>query len=135
MAATFELEVATPDRLVVREQATEAQLPGKDGYVGVLPEHAPLLGELGVGVLTYVVNGKTQSLVVGGGWMEVLADKVRVLATVAEKADEIDVARAQAALERAEKRLRETGEHDIPRALGAAERARARLAIAAQYGR
>ena len=135
MAGTFELEIATPDRLIVRENATEAQVPGKDGYLGILPEHAPLLTELGAGLLTYVVGGVSHTVVVGGGWMEVLQTSVRVLATVAEKPNEIDPKRAQSALERAETRLRDAGENDIPRALAAADRARARMAVAAEFGR
>ena len=117
MAATFELEVATPDRLIVREQATEATVPGKDGYLGILPEHAPLLTELGAGALTYTVGGVSHTVMVGGGWMEVLQTSVRILATVAEK------------------RLKDAGENDISRALAAANRARARMAVAAEFGR
>ena len=135
MAATFELEVATPDRLIVREQATEATVPGKDGYLGILPEHAPLLTELGAGALTYTVGGVSHTVMVGGGWMEVLQTSVRILATVAEKPNEIDLKRAQGALDRAEKRLKDAGENDISRALAAANRARARMAVAAEFGR
>jgi len=135
MAATFELEVATPDRLIVREQVADAQVPGKDGYLGILPDHAPLLTELGAGALTYTVGGASHTVMVGGGWMEVLSASVRILATVAEKPNEIDLKRAQGALDRADKRLKESGEMDIPRALAAADRARVRLAVAAEFGR
>jgi len=135
MAGTFELEVATPDRLLVREQVTDAEAPGRNGYLGILPDHAPLLTELAPGVLTYTTAGGKRSVVVGGGWMEVLPTGVRVLATVAENPNEIDLKRAEAALDRAERRLKESGEMDIPRALAAAERARARVAAAAQFGR
>jgi F-type H+-transporting ATPase subunit epsilon len=135
MAATFELEVATPDRLIVREQVSEASAPGRDGYLGILPEHAPLLTELAPGLLSYTVGGSKHTVFIGGGWMEVLPASVRVLAAVAEKPNEIDQKRAQTALDRAEKRLRESGEMDIARALAAAERARARLAVAVEYGR
>jgi F-type H+-transporting ATPase subunit epsilon len=135
MAATFELEVATPDRLLVREQVSEAEAPGRNGYLGILPDHAPLLTELAPGTLSYTVGGAKRALVVGGGWMEVLPTGVRVLATVAENPNEIDLKRAEAALERAERRLKESGEMDIPRALAAAERARARVSAAATFGR
>ena len=135
MAATFELEVATPDRLIVREQVGEAQVPGKDGYLGILPDHAPLLTELGAGALTYTVGGTSHTVMIGGGWMEVLPASVRILATGAERPNEIDLKRAQGALDRSEKRLKESGELDISRALAAADRARARLAVAAEFGR
>jgi F-type H+-transporting ATPase subunit epsilon len=132
MPATFELEVATPDRLLLKEQVKEAQIPAKNGYVGVLPEHAPLLSELGAGTLTYTVGDQSHSVVVSGGWVEVLPGSTRVLADSAERPNEIDLKRAQEALERAERRLKEGGDWDIARALAAAERARARLAAAAK---
>ncbi|MFN0102302.1 MAG: ATP synthase F1 subunit epsilon [Bryobacteraceae bacterium] len=132
MAATFELEVATPDRLLVKDQVTEAQIPAKNGYLGVLPEHAPLLSELGSGLLSYMIGGKLHSVVVSGGWVEVLPTGTRVLAATAERPDEIDLKRAQESLDRAERRLKEAGDWDIARALRAAERARARVEAAAK---
>jgi F-type H+-transporting ATPase subunit epsilon len=135
MAETFELEVATPDRLLVKDQVTEAQIPAATGYVGVLPEHAPLLAELGSGLLTYSLGGKTHSVVVSGGVLEVLPTHVRVLTLTAERPDEIDLKRAKEALDRAERRLKEAGDWDIPRALGAAARARARMEAASKSGR
>ena len=128
MAATFELEVATPDRLLVKDQVTEAQIPALEGYLGVLPEHAPLLSELSSGLLTYTVGGKAHSVVVSGGWVEILPTGTRVLAAAAERPDEID-------LNRADRRLKEAGEWDIARALRAAQRARARLEAASRTGR
>jgi F-type H+-transporting ATPase subunit epsilon len=132
MADTFELEVATPERLVVREQVTEAQIPAANGAIGVLPEHAPLISELGIGELSYMLGGTKHSLVVSKGWVEVIQNHVRVLADRAEKASEIDVARAQASLKRAEERLSKPagGEMDINRALNAMKRAQARIAVA-----
>src|SRR5512133_2535620 len=100
MADTLELEVATPERELVREQVSEVQLPGKHGYLGVLPGHAPLLGLLGIGTLTYTVAGQKRRLAVHAGFVEILDDHVRVLADVAERGEEIDVQRARAALER-----------------------------------
>src|SRR5215467_5788327 len=101
MAATFDLEIATPERLLVHESATEAQIPAKDGMLGILPEHAPLLSLLGTGVLTFQGEGHRKSMALSGGWLEVLPDHVRVLADRAEPAEEIDVERARKALERA----------------------------------
>ncbi len=105
MAETFNLEVATPERLVIREAAAEAQIPAKNGYIGVLPGHAPLLSELGVGYASYVSEGRKYYFAVHGGFVEVLPDNVRVLATTVEKAEEIDVQRAEAALRRAQEQL------------------------------
>ena len=85
MADTFLLEVATPESPMLREQVSEAQIPAKNGYIGVLPGHAPLLSELGEGKLTYVCEGHKRSLNVQGGWMEVTFDSVRVLATSATR--------------------------------------------------
>jgi len=135
MAATFELEVATPDRLLVKDQVTEAQVPALQGYLGVLPEHAPLLSEMSSGLLTYQVGGKSHSVVVSGGWVEILPTGTRVLAASAERPDEIDLKRAQEALDRAERRLKEAGDWDIARALRAAQRARTRLEAASRTGR
>src|SRR5207237_8790199 len=95
MAETFSLEVATPERLVIREAATEAQIPAKNGYIGVLPGNAPLLSELGAGYASYVVEGRKSFLALNGGFVEVLPDKVRVLARTVEKSEEIDVQRAE----------------------------------------
>jgi F-type H+-transporting ATPase subunit epsilon len=105
MADTFNLEVATPERLVIRAAATEAQIPAKNGYIGVLPGHAPLLSELGTGYASYVAEGHKWYFSVHGGFVEVLPDKVRVLAQEVEKADEIDVAQAQADLRKAQEQL------------------------------
>ena len=105
LPTAIELEVVTPERQLVREAVTEVQIPGKEGYMGILPGHAPLLSLLGSGVLSYVVNGATRVLSIHGGFVEVLPDSVRVLADVAEKAEEIDAARARADLTRANEEL------------------------------
>jgi F-type H+-transporting ATPase subunit epsilon len=102
MPDVLELEIATPERLLVREEITEVQLPGKNGYLGILPGHAPLLSELGTGLLTYIVGGRKRSMSLQGGFVEVLPGNVRVLANVAEPAEEIDIERARADLQRAE---------------------------------
>lgn len=131
MAETFELELATPERLLVRESVTEAQIPGKEGYLGVLPGHAPLLSELNPGFLSYTARGQKFYLALSGGFVEVMPEKVRVLAVNAEKSDEIDVARAEAALKRAQERLAQpVAGVDVARALSASMRAMARLETA-----
>ncbi len=84
MAATFEIEVVTPERQVVKQNAESAQIPGKDGYLGILPDHAALLSELGEGELSYTLGGKTEKLQVSGGFVEVRDNHVRVLADSAK---------------------------------------------------
>ena len=105
MADTFELEIVTPEKLVVKDVAEEAQVPGKTGYLGILPGHAPLITELAVGEITYKSAGMTKHVSVAWGFAEVLPTKVTILAETAERPDEIDVARAQRAKERAEREL------------------------------
>ena len=85
MADTFLLEVATPERLLVNEQATEAQIPAANGYLGILPGHAALLAELGHGELSYVAEGRRRTLTIDGGFFEISNDHARVLANSAEK--------------------------------------------------
>ena len=131
MADTFELEIATPERLLIRDLVEEAQIPARNGYIGVLPGHSPLICELATGELSYTSHGRRRYLSINGGFAEVLPDHVRVLADSAEKADEIDAARAQASLDRARDRLSHPPPGtDIARALNALKRAQARLAAA-----
>jgi F-type H+-transporting ATPase subunit epsilon len=134
MPETFALEIATPERLIISERASEAQIPGKNGYIGVLPGHAPLLSELGIGPLTYTVDGRPRSIVISGGFLEILPDFVRVLANSAELPPDIDRARAEAALKRAQERLSApaSADVDIARALNAMKRAQARIAASQQ---
>ena len=84
MAGTLQLEIATPERLALSQQADSVQIPGKDGYMGILPGHAALLSELGQGTLSFTQSGKTGSFTVSGGYVEVRDDHVRVLADKAE---------------------------------------------------
>ena len=84
MASTFQIEVVTPERQVVKQNAESAQIPAKDGYIGVLPDHAALLSELGEGELSYTLGGKTEKLQVSGGYVEVRNNHVRVLADSAK---------------------------------------------------
>ena len=135
MADTLSLEVATPERELVREPVSEVQVPGKSGYIGILPGHAPLMGILGIGMLTYVSvsDGKKRYLSIHQGFLEVLEDHVRVLADVAERAEEIDAQRARAALQRAqEEGLNPALGVDPGAALLAMARAQARLEAAEQ---
>lgn len=132
MPETFQLLIATPERELVRDQVIEAQIPAKNGFLGVLPGHAPLLSELGVGFLSYTDGVRRRYMAVHGGFVEVLPDQVRVLADVAERAEEIDVERARRALERAQQQLINSSLGVDPAfALAAMERARARLEAAA----
>jgi len=134
MAATFELEIATPERLLAREHVTEAQIPAANGYLGILPGHSPLLSELGSGAMTYTADGRERVLALDGGWVEVNEDHVRVLATIAEHADEIDADRAEKALKRAMDRLASPNVAiDVARAMLAAKKARARLAARQKF--
>jgi F-type H+-transporting ATPase subunit epsilon len=133
MAEVFQLEVATPERLIVEERVTEAQVPARGGYLGVLAGHAPLVAELQSGVLSYVAEGRFRYLAIHGGFVEVLPDHVRVLADIGERAEEIDVLRAQAALERAQRELEEAHVNvDPAAALAEMQRAQARLEAAAK---
>ncbi|HTK94216.1 MAG TPA: F0F1 ATP synthase subunit epsilon [Terriglobales bacterium] len=132
MADTFQIEIVTPERAVVRDSATEAQIPGKNGYLGILPGHAPLISELAVGEISYrKPSGDVAHLAVAWGFAEVLPDKVTILAETAEKAEEIDVARAEKQKERAEQRLNsQDPETDFERARVALERSLVRLQVA-----
>jgi F-type H+-transporting ATPase subunit epsilon len=136
MADTFTLEVVTPMRLVVRESVREAQIPVLGGYIGVLPGHTPLLAEMGIGELSYHVSDRVHSCTAIGGFVEALGDRVIVLADRAERAEEIDVPRAQAALDRAQKRLATPNDPtvDWKRAQEALDRAQIRLRVAAKSG-
>ncbi len=83
-ADTFEIEIATPEKLVTRQRAEYAEIPGKDGYLGILPGHAALLSELGAGSLSITLSGKTDNFTVTGGYVEVRDNHVRVLADKVE---------------------------------------------------
>lgn len=128
------LEVVTPERAVVRESVAEVQLPGRAGYLGILPGHTPLLTELATGTLSYRQGAQTRRLAVSGGFAEVLPDRVIVLADSAERAEEIDAARARTALAAAEKQLAGGGGTDWEVAQQALARARTRLEVAVPGG-
>jgi F-type H+-transporting ATPase subunit epsilon len=131
MPETFHLEIVTPEKMVVRDAAEEMQIPGKNGYLGVLPGHAPLITELAVGEITYRNGNITHHLAVAWGFAEVLPDKVTILAETAERAEEVDVNRAQVAKQRAETNLAKSGtEEDFRKAAGDLQRAETRLEVA-----
>jgi F-type H+-transporting ATPase subunit epsilon len=129
MADTFQLEVATPEQLLIDEQVTEVQLPGKGGYMGILAGHAPLLSELGAGLLTYEGgSGSGRPLVIDGGFVEVFENHVRVLADSAEYASEISREEAQRDLDKANEDLKKAqSESETEAAMGLLERAQAHL--------
>jgi F-type H+-transporting ATPase subunit epsilon len=134
MPDTFQLEIVTPEKQVVRDVAAEeAQIPGLNGYLGILPGHAPLISELKAGELTYKAGGTTHRLAVAWGFVEVLPDKVTILAETAERPQEIDVPRAEKSKARAEERLKSNNpEIDYDRAEDALERAEVRLKVASE---
>ena len=124
------LEVVTPERQVLHEDVDFIQLPGLDGYLGILPGHAPLLTELGAGVLSFKKGSETHYATALGGFAEVLANRVIVLAERSELAEEIDLGRAEAARERALKRLQEkASEVDFERAQLALQRSLTRIQV------
>jgi F-type H+-transporting ATPase subunit epsilon len=129
----IELEIVTPEREVLHETVESVQIPGKDGYLGVLPGHAPLLTELGVGELSFLKGSATENLTVIGGIAEVLPSRVIVLAEISERAGEIDVGRAQSARDRAQSKLSKPGtELDWGAESFAYEKALIRLHVAAR---
>jgi F-type H+-transporting ATPase subunit epsilon len=131
MADTFQLEIVTPERVAVRDTAEEMQIPGTNGYLGILPGHAPLITELAIGEITYRNRSTTHHLAVAWGFAEVLPDKVTILAETAERANDIDVKRAEQAKRRAEEEFK-TGatEEDFTRAEDDLHRAEVRLQVA-----
>ena len=131
MAETFQLEIVTPEKKVVEAKAEEAQIPGKNGYLGIMPGHAPLITELAVGEIAFRTGTDEQRLAVAWGFAEVLPDKVTILAETAERPAEIDVERARKAKSRAEQRLTSGDSSvDVERALNALHKAETRLEVA-----
>jgi F-type H+-transporting ATPase subunit epsilon len=127
----IQLSIVTPERSLVNEQVDEIQIPGAEGYLGVLPGHAPLFTELKVGELSYRKGNSWTSLAVAWGFAEVLPDQVRVLAETAERSGDIDIDRAMKAKDRAEQRLTKGGaDIDYDRARIALQRALIRIQVA-----
>jgi len=132
----IELIVVTPERQLVREATVEVTIPGPEGALGILPGHAPLMTELGIGELSYrtATSSLAISLAVIRGFAEVLPDRVTVLAETAERAEEIDLARAEAAKARAEHRLASNDTNiDWDRAIVALQRSLIRIQIARKH--
>src|SRR5579872_2840464 len=129
MADTFEIEIATPERLMAREKAIRAQIPAAEGYIGVLPDHAPLLSELGIGAMTYTTpDDRRFSLAIRGGFLEIYNNVVRVLVDIAEKGSEIDVSQAEKDLKHAQDAMIDPAlGMDIAAALIAIRHAQARI--------
>jgi F-type H+-transporting ATPase subunit epsilon len=129
MADTFDIEIATPERLLAREKAIRAQIPAKEGYIGVLPDHAALLSELGIGALTYTTPEDHRfSLAIAGGFLEIHNNVVRVLTDQAERGQEIDVTKAEQDLKHAQDAMINPALGiDIASALIAARHAQARI--------
>jgi F-type H+-transporting ATPase subunit epsilon len=133
---SIQLIVVTPERQLLRESVVEVTVPGLDGQLGILPGHAPLMTELGIGELSYRTSTSSRPVVLAviSGFAEVLGDRVTVLAETAERAEEIDLARAEEAKARAEKRL-SAGDTNIDwdRANIALQRSVIRIQIARKY--
>ena len=128
---TIALTIVTPERSVAKDEVDELQIPGADGYFGVLPGHAPLFSELKVGEVSYRKGDRWTFLAVAWGFVEVLPNQVRILAETAERAQEIDLDRAMRAKQRAEERISRGGDEvDYSRALVALERAVIRIQVA-----
>lgn len=127
------LQIVTPDRSVVTDQVDEVEIPGAEGYFGVLPGHTPLLATLKVGELWYRKGAEKVYVSIAFGFAEVMPDRVTILAEVAERADEIDVVRAEAAKKRAEERLATPSpDLDFERARLALMKSLARIQVATQ---
>ena len=135
MADTIQLEIVTPERLVVNEAVDYIEIPGKTGYLGVLPGHAPLISELAAGELSYRMGNQTRRVAVAWGFAGILQTKVTILAETAEKAEEIDTARAEAAKKKAEAELQKAGVEGDEEAQAALARATARLDVAGKSGK
>jgi len=127
------LEIVTPDRALVTAQVDELQLPGAEGYFGVLPAHTPMLTTLQVGEMWYRIGQEKHYLALAFGFVEVLPERVTVLAQIAERAEDIDVARAEAAKRRAEERVSSrAADMDFERARIALMKSLIRLQVASR---
>jgi F-type H+-transporting ATPase subunit epsilon len=132
LPTSIELQIVVPDRAVVKEQVDEVEIPGVDGYFGVLPGHTPLLAALSVGELWYRKGQEKTYLAIAYGFAEVLPDKVTILAQLAERAEEIDMERAERARERASGRLEGKSDADYARARIALMKSLTRLHVSSR---
>ena len=129
--ATFQLEIVTAERLVYSEEVSVLVAPGMSGELAVLPHHSPLLTVLKPGEIRVVKDGDESFVAVSGGFMEVMGDKVTILADTAERVEEIDLERAEEALRQAQERIASAAvEEDLERALASIRRSQARLKVA-----
>lgn len=125
---TIKLEVVTPERIVFNDEAESIVVPGSEGYLGIMANHAPIITSLKIGVVQIIKGNQETKLALSGGFLEVNNNKATILADTAERDEEIDVQRAKGAKERAEQRILEKqADTDIRRAEVALQRAMARL--------
>ena len=132
LPTSIELQIVTPDRAIVKEQVDEVEIPGVDGYFGVLPGHTPMLAALSVGELWYRQGQEKTYLAIAEGFAEVLPDRVTILAQLAERAEEIDRERAEAARSRAARRLDDKSDVDYTRARIALLKSMTRLQVSSR---
>jgi F-type H+-transporting ATPase subunit epsilon len=132
LPTSIELLIVTPDKLLVKEQVDEVEIPGTEGYFGVLPGHTPMLASLAVGEMWYRKGQEKTYLSLAYGFAEVLPERVTILAQLAERAEEIDIARAEEAKRRAEARLVQAKDIDYERARSALMKSLARLQVASR---
>jgi F-type H+-transporting ATPase subunit epsilon len=130
MSERLQLEVVTPQRMVLQTEAAEVRLPGALGELGVLPGHTPLLTTLAIGQLTVIGDGATQPLAIYGGFAEVLPDKVTVLAALAERPEDIDVDAARRDRAAAEEALKTAAAEELEEITKKLQLAVARLQVA-----
>jgi F-type H+-transporting ATPase subunit epsilon len=129
----IDLQIVTPERLLVQEQVDEVEIPGSKGYFGVLPGHTPMLASLAVGELWYRKGQDKLFLSIAYGFAEVLPDRVTILARLAERAEDIDIERAESARRRAEERLAQSkSDVDYERARTALSKSLMRLQVSAR---
>lgn len=127
----FRLEVVTAEEELFAGDVDILIAPGREGQLAILPHHAPLLTQLGPGLLEIRTGGKAEELAVSGGFLEILGNRAVVLADAAERAEDIDIDRAEAAMKRAQERVAShDGDVDLERALAQVARARTRVAVA-----
>jgi F-type H+-transporting ATPase subunit epsilon len=128
------LDIVTPERSVITEEVNEVTAPGEEGEFGVLPGHTPFITTLKIGEIRYRKNGNPSYLAVNWGFAEVTANRVYILVETAEKAEQIDLKRAEAARARAEERIKKAGKEEIDhaRAQAALSRALVRIRVASR---
>jgi F-type H+-transporting ATPase subunit epsilon len=132
LPTSIELQIVVPDRAIAKEQVDEVEIPGVDGYFGVLPGHTPLLAALSVGELWYRKGQEKTYLAIAYGFAEVLPDRVTILAQLAERAEEIDLERAERARARASGRLEGKSDVDYTRARIALMKSLTRLQVSSR---